>query len=88
MNNQTERFLTFCSEKMVTEEGFYYCFNDTGIEYLPEDAELWLTLTFDGDIKAEYAQSKYTSKELKSSKTFSGEARITEIIAWLKKQIK
>lgn len=88
MNNQTERFLTFCSEKMVTEEGFYYCFNGTGIEYLPEDAELWLTLTFDGDIKAEYAQSKYTSKEFKATKTFPEDVKVTEIIKWLKSKIK
>jgi hypothetical protein len=88
MNNQTERLLTFASEKMVTEEGFYYCFNDTGIEFLPEDTELWLTLTFEGQLKAEYTQFKYTPKEFKANKTFPEDVKVTEILKWLKSKTK
>ena len=88
MNNQTERLLTFASEKMVTEEGFFYCFNDTGIEFLPGDAELWLTLTFEGQLKAEYTQYDPTGLEFTDTETFPEDVKVTEILKWLKSKTK
>jgi hypothetical protein len=88
MNNQTERFLTFASEKMVTVEGFYYCFNDTGIEFMPSDSELWLTLTFEGQLETTYIQYEGTKSIVEVTERFPEDVKVTEIIKWLKSKIK
>lgn len=88
MNNQTERLLTFASEKMVTEEGFYYRFGNSEIDFLPSDGELFLTLTFEGQLKAELTQYDPTGLEFTDTETFSEETKITEILKWLKSKIK
>lgn len=88
MNNQTERLLTFASEKMVTEEGFYYCFNDTGIEFLPGDAELGLTITFEGLLEVAYSQYEGATEIVEAVETFPEDVKLTEILNWLKSKIK
>jgi len=88
MNNQTERFLTFASEKMVTEEGFYYYFTDREIEFLPSDSDLKITLTFKGLLDVTYSQYDGATEIVEATETFPEETKITEIIKWLKSKIK
>ena len=88
MNNQTERLLTFALEKLVTDDGFYYCFNDTGIEFMPSDSELQLTVKFEGQLETTYIQYDGTKSIVEVTETFPEDVKVAEIIKWLKSKIK
>lgn len=88
MNNQTERFLTFAYEKKVTEEGFYYAFDDSGIEFLPSDSEFTLILTFEGVLEATYSQYEGSEEIVEATENFSEDVKVPEIIKWLQSKIK
>lgn len=88
MNNQTERFLTFAYNKIVSDEGFCYSFRDTEIECLPLDSELKITITFEGLLEVSYSQYEEATEIVDATETFPDDVRIPEIIKWLKSKIK
>jgi hypothetical protein len=55
---------------------------------MPSDSELWLTLTFEGQLETTYIQYEGTKSIVEVTERFPEDVKVTEIIKWLKSKIK
>jgi hypothetical protein len=90
MNNMNafERFLTFAYDKVVNDDGFYYSFRDTEIEFLPTEGDLRIAITFEGVLEVTYYQYEGNQEIVEATETFSEDVKLSEIVKWVKSKIK